>query len=101
MAKTRDELQGRLDRLAADMPDLINDYPDPGDFNSAFAGRADDMRFIPCHRGGLARGTQPNARPRAGPCLRSEHCASPLIATAAAQLNVPARRWPGHLIDSG
>lgn len=43
MAKTRDELQGRLDRLAADMPDLINDYPDPGDFNSAFAGRADDI----------------------------------------------------------
>lgn len=43
MAMTRDELQGRLDRLAADMPGLVKEYPDPGDFNSAFAGRADDI----------------------------------------------------------
>ncbi len=43
MPATREELQRRLDKLAADMPALIAQYPDPGDFNSAFSGLADDI----------------------------------------------------------
>lgn len=43
MAATREELQRRITKLEADMPALMAEYPDPGDFNSAFAGLADEV----------------------------------------------------------
>jgi len=43
MAKTRDELQRLIDALSMDLPKIIEDNPEPGDFSSAFAGRADEI----------------------------------------------------------
>lgn len=40
-ALRRAELQERLDRLNADIPQLMIDYPGEGEFISAFAGQAD------------------------------------------------------------
>ena len=43
MAVSREELQRRLTKLEVDLPALIADHPDAGDFNQAFALRADEI----------------------------------------------------------
>lgn len=43
MALSRDELERLLADLDAAMPAMMAQYPDPGDFNSAFAGVADEI----------------------------------------------------------
>lgn len=40
---TEDELQARCDALEAQLPALIAEYPEEGDFWSAFAGIADEI----------------------------------------------------------
>lgn len=43
MALSRDELERLLADLDAAMPAMMAQYPDPADFNSAFAGVADEI----------------------------------------------------------
>jgi hypothetical protein len=40
-----EDLNRRLDRLAAQLPQLIADYPDEGDFWMAFAGLAEAIEY--------------------------------------------------------
>jgi len=43
MTKTRDELRRLIDSLHMDLPQIIEENPDAGDFSAAFAGRADEI----------------------------------------------------------
>ncbi len=43
MAVSRHELKRRLTTLEHEIPALIADHPDAGDFNQAFATRADEI----------------------------------------------------------
>lgn len=55
--KTRAELTTLLDALAAAMPALVRDNPDPADFWPAFAGQADVIEDC-AETGGDARYVQ-------------------------------------------
>lgn len=43
MAATRDDLQVLLNRITVQMPRLLREHPDQGDFLIAFAGLADEV----------------------------------------------------------